>query len=180
MRLSRIVPFASLLTMNRGSRSEAVRTLVGAAWSWTLVGSVVSALLNGLVVVPFAFEAPRPMSEVPSFVIAGLLMPVAIFLLALPVSLLVFVVLGAAGVVAGLSRSWRVGVASLLAFLAASLIYVDVSGASRHYGEVDELSPELVRWAFLEHTLLVVLAPLLFWSGREDLHRLGVLDVFKP
>lgn len=168
--------------MTLGARFEAVRELAGAACVWAFVGSVLAALFNGLVVVLFGSESlfPHSLGEVPSFVLAGLLMPVAIFLLALPVSLLVFVVLGAAGVVAGLSRSWRVGVASLLAFLAASLIYVDVSGASRHYGEVAELSPELVRWAFLEHTLLVVLAPLLFWSGREDLHRLGVLDVFKP
>ena len=144
------------------------------------MGSVVSALLNGLVVVPFAFEAPRRMSEVPSFVLAGLLMPLAVFLLALPVSLLTFVVLGTAGLVAGLSRSWRAGVASLLTLLVVSVAYVDVSGASRHYGEVAELSPELVRWGFLEHTLLVLLAPFLFWSGREDLHRLGELAVFKP
>lgn len=147
------------------------------------MGSVVSALLNGLVVVPFAFEAPRRMSEVPSFVLAGLLMPIALLLLALPVSLLLLVVLGTAGVVAGLCRSWRAGAVSLLALLLVSMAYVDLSGASRHYGEVAELSPELVRWGFLEHTLLVLLAPVLFWSGwsgREDLHRLGALDVFKP
>jgi hypothetical protein len=107
-------------------------------------------------------------------------MPIAIFLLALPVGLLVFGVLGTAGVVAGLSRSWRAGVVSLLALLVVSVAYVDVSGASRHYGEVAELCPEIFRWAFLEHTLLVLLSPALFWSGREDLHRLGALEIFKP
>jgi hypothetical protein len=68
---------------------------------------------------------------------------------------------------------------TLVALLAASMAYVDGSGASLRYGDMAELPPELVRWGFLEHTLVVVLAPLLFWSGGDDLQRLASLEAFK-